>query len=60
MKAMRDCIGYRCSASPVNDDPVLVGIDVGNAGMAALEVQAAGRDHPVEQVQRRARRADAR
>src|SRR5215472_14979557 len=28
--------------------------------MAALEMQAAGRDHPVEQVQRRARRADAR
>ena len=28
----------RTSYQPVNDEPVLVGIDVGNAGMAALEV----------------------
>jgi hypothetical protein len=28
----------------------LVGVDIGHAGMAALEVQAAGHDHPVEQV----------
>ena len=50
----------RAPDQPMDDEPVLVGIDVGDAGMAALEVQAAGRDHPVEQVQRRARRADTR
>ncbi len=50
----------RAADQPVDDEPVLVGIDVGDAGMAALEMQAAGRDDPVEQVQRRARRADAR
>jgi hypothetical protein len=48
----------RSPHQPVDDKPVLVGIDVGNAGMAALEVQAAGRDNPLEQVQRRARRSD--
>src|SRR5262249_29720179 len=39
---------------------MLVGIDVGDAGMAALEMQAAGRDNALEQMQRRARRANAR
>ena len=40
----------------VDDQPVLVGIDVRDAGMAALEVQPGRRDDAVEQMQRRARR----
>jgi hypothetical protein len=48
----------RAPDKPVDDEPVLVGIDVGNTGMAAFEVQATGRDDPLEQVQWRARCAD--
>src|SRR6516225_6189096 len=50
----------RAPYEPVDDEPVLVRVYIGDARMATLEMQAAGRDHPVEQVQRRARGADAR
>ena len=43
----------------VDDEAMAIGIDGRDAGMAALEVQAGGRDDAVEQMQRRARRADA-
>ena len=43
----------------VDHQPMLVGIDVRNAGMAALEMQPGRRDHAFEQMQRRARGADA-
>jgi hypothetical protein len=34
--------------------PVLIGIDVRDAGMATLEMQPGWRDHSFEQMQRRA------
>ena len=42
----------------VDQQPVLVGIDIGRAGMAAVEMQAVRRDRPVEQLKRGARGAD--
>jgi hypothetical protein len=39
---------------------VRFGIDVGDAGVAALEMQAGGRDHAVEPMQRRAERPGPR
>src|SRR5262249_43103046 len=42
----------------VDQQAVLIGINIGGAGMAALEVQPIRRDHAVEQLQRRPHRAD--
>ncbi len=42
----------------MDHEPVLIGIDVRDAGMAAFEMQPGWRDYPVEQMQRRSRRAD--
>jgi hypothetical protein len=42
----------------MDDQPVLIGIDVRDAGMAAFEMQPGWRDNSFQQVQRRARRAD--
>jgi len=49
----------RTAHQAVDQGPMGIRIDVGNAAVAALEVQAVGRDHAVEQVERRARRAGA-
>jgi hypothetical protein len=43
----------------MDHQPVLVRIDIGKSGVAALEVESGRRDDPVEQVQRRAGRTDA-
>ena len=44
----------------VDQQPMRVRIDVGNAAVMALEMQAVRRDHAVEQVMRRARRRRCR
>jgi hypothetical protein len=38
----------------VDEEPMRVRVDVGHAAVVPLEVQPAGRDHPLERLQRRA------
>jgi hypothetical protein len=57
----RQCLKREDEGSPhqsMDDQPVPVRIDVWNAGVATFEVKPRGRDHSIQQVQRRSCRAD--